>query len=269
MEHVQFHGPPDGSSEACWDSMEGSENTEDDLVVTQAGPPAIPLSYPPLEATPDILTHTFCLEENFESSNDSSRQSETTSGGVSEENGLFPLTLQHSNKAGHDIQISGQQQNIRLKTKRKRTKHTYSTCSMPLVSETQKKKSVEEGTGLQNPTISVREKDEMNSRVMQKANQDIDHCKLQQDYSSGDGGFSRRLAATQEKRQQQVDTDKNSPQLDTAAKGEQKQRVASSNPQEEVDRNSQSPFPFLRQYQVDTADAEEGLETLCLCKFPI
>ena len=122
---------------------------------------------------------------------------------------------------------------------------------------------------MQNPTISVREKDEMNSQVMQKANQDIDHCKLQQDHSSGDGGFSRRLAATQEKRQQQVDTDKNSPQLDTAAKGDQRQRVASSNPQEEVDRNSQSPILFLRQYQVDTADAEEGLETLCLCKFPI
>lgn len=269
MEHVQFHGPQDGSSEACWDSMEGSETMEDDLVVTEAGPPAVPLSYPPLEATPDILTHTFSLEENFESSNDSSHQSETTSGGVSEENGLFPLTLQHGNKAGHDIQIIGQQQNIRLKTKRKRTKHTYSTCSTPLVSETRKQKSVEEGTGLQNSAISVREKDEMNSQIMQKANQDIDHCKLQQDHSSGDGSFSRRLAATQEKRQQQGDTDKNSPQLDTAAKGDQRQRAAPSSPQEEVDRNSQSPFSFLPLYQADTADAEEGLETLCLCKFPI
>lgn len=269
MEHVQFHSQQDGSSEVCWDSMEESENSEDDLVVTEAGPPAIPPCYPPLEATPDILTRSFCLDESFESSGDSIHQSESTSGGISKEHNLFPSTLEYSQKTAHNIENCDQQQHSKQKPKRERTEHADSTVG-PLISETEKQTLKEEGSGLLKPALTAREREEMRSAVVERTDQDTEQGTLQQDYSSDDGGFSRTSATTQE-RQQQDDKNENSTQHNTAVKEGLRQRTASSSPQEEEedDRNSGSSSPCPALSQEETADAEEGLETLCLCKFPL
>ena len=286
MERVQFHVQPDASNDA-WDSMDGSDDADGDLAVSEAGPPAGPPCYPPLEATPagppcyppleatpDHFTRTFCLEDSLESSNDSSHQSGSAARSVSGENVVSRSTLQHSQKTDHSTHVSGQEQKTRRKPKRKRRGNTDSTVSY-FSGGAERQNSKPEGAGSLTPGKGA----ETRGGGGGKVKEDAESGELQ-DHSGDDGGVGRTQAATRERQQQGADGS-DSPRLDAAVGGEGGQRPVSGRSLHGPDLETgpqldgagegagQSPPPCPSQHQPQAPDSEEGLEMLTLCKWPL
>ncbi|XP_076442605.1 lysosomal-trafficking regulator-like isoform X2 [Babylonia areolata] len=84
MEHVQFHTQRSRSTEASWDSLEGSEISEEDLATHSKGPPSVSPQYPPLEAALESNVRSYCLGENAENGRISGDASGSSSEGTYE-----------------------------------------------------------------------------------------------------------------------------------------------------------------------------------------
>ena len=242
MERVQFHSQQDGSSEACLDSFDGSDISEDELRGVDAA-----ADYPPLEAAPDTSSHSFCVGERLDNSNDwSGSSSDETSEDASNHYDL------HSTLSGT------QQSKTASESNRRDIRGMSVSVSDGVYQVTQRNVSAN------SQLAKTKERAEVNGKL------EVEESALS-DVSSDDTDSSCG--------EHKVRYDSVTADSWEAKEGEDSARVSSDDQRTSVEQRSsphrasaggQSSSPLPTQHASDspenTANPDEGLETMCLCK---
>lgn len=248
MEHVQFHNQKNGSSEASWDGLEGSENSEDELLMPAASASSSSPLYPPLEAAPDTSTRSFCLGENLEQDHNPS----DTSGSSRQE------TTEEDSQTLSDCQRAVSQD-------------SDDTAKVALQKSVTGRQFTEEEWPESKPACAssaVKELEELDSVKIGQA-----FTQGEQSFSSDESDESEELAA-EPLSSEKTSALESSPVPDSVKEKQQgvdnssSQNVAPSNPSPpRGPGDGQSPSLSTSRNSAEPADgtgSEEGLETLCL-----
>ncbi|XP_070180486.1 lysosomal-trafficking regulator-like [Littorina saxatilis] len=260
MEVVQFHSQQDISSETCWDSMEGSENTENELAIDEVNRPASSPHYPLLEATTDTPTRSFCLQGSSESSDGFTQSGIVTSDVADIINENNQAAVQTSESVDLSTQTSGNQQIMRQNSKNKSNRSSTSTQrSLVLESSRLEQTSSPRGVGT--------EDEEPWSDSVEKIQEAFADAGL----SSGEDSESDKSSLSSEGRHgavgnsvEQDSTDQEDVRDSTTLSDSSQQVRASLTEQVEEASRSSSPSSVTHE-RPGTPGDQEGLETLCLC----